>query len=80
MGSGAVVRIEVILRADCPAEGEVFGRWARRAGLDPETMSNEGCGCCVDIYTLNVPAGAASELDRLLGEVDNGVTYLPQQS
>ena len=79
MSKSGTVRLEVILRVDCPEEGQVFELWAQRAGLDFETLRNEGCGCCVDIYTLTASTGDATELDRLLGEVGNGVTYLPQQ-
>lgn len=67
----------MILRVDCPEEGQVFEQWARQTGLDVDALGNQGCGCCVDIYTLTVPTRAAAELDRLLGEVDNGVTHLP---
>ena len=71
--------LRVILEADRPDEAQVFEGWARRAGLDLETLENEGCGCCVDIYTVTASADAAAELDRLLGEVGTGVTYLPDQ-
>ncbi|WP_198170401.1 hypothetical protein [Deinococcus arboris] len=55
-----------LLDADQPEQGHDFEAWAEAAGLDLEALSNEGCGCCVDIYTLETTSELALALDTAL--------------
>ena len=67
-----VVTFRIILETDQPEQGQAFESWAGRVGLE-----NDGCGCCVDIYTVSATRERAAQLERLLAEVGGGVEYLP---
>ncbi len=67
----------IILETDQPEQGQAFESWAGRVGLDIDGLENDGCGCCVDIYTVSATRERAAQLERLLAEVGGGVEYLP---
>ncbi|WP_161880648.1 hypothetical protein [Deinococcus alpinitundrae] len=69
------VELEVILNADQPQEAEIFRAWAGENGLDVDVLSNAGCGCCVDIYSLFATPQAARVLDSRLRAVGSGVNF-----
>lgn len=64
MNSGLVSE-EVILTMD-EKEQAAFSAWAERMGIDVSGLTNEGCGCCVDIYTVWASAEQITELNALL--------------
>lgn len=74
---GSTVQLRAILEVDELVQHRVFVAWAEQAGVDLKALENEGCGCCVDIYTLSVSPAAAKELEAPLGAVGSGVDCLP---
>lgn len=67
-----LVRIQVIIEVDEPGQVAAFDAWAEQVGLDLNSLENDGCGCCVNIYTLDTTAADAAALAAQVG-----VTYLP---
>ncbi len=66
MNSGlGLVSEEVILTME-EKEQAVFSAWTERVGRDVAELTNEGCGCCVDIYTVWANAEQIAELNALL--------------
>ncbi|WP_425146202.1 hypothetical protein [Deinococcus sp.] len=59
---------EIILTTD-EREQTVFSDWARRTGVDVDSLVNTGCGCCVDIYTVQASAEQLAELRTRLAAV-----------
>lgn len=74
------VQVEVILEVDKPEQGRAFEEWCRAVGLDLDALQNEGCGCCVDIYTFSASRAAVSDLEARLRERGTGITYLSEPS
>ena len=69
--SGGLIWEEIILTTD-EREQAVFSDWAERVGLDVETLVNSGCGCCVDIYTVQASAAQLADLNAGLEEARAG--------
>ena len=67
----------IILETDRPEQEQAFESGAGRVGLDIDRLENDGCGCCVDIYTVSATREHAALLERLLAEAGSGVEYLP---
>lgn len=70
------VQLRVVLDVDEPAHYRAFMAWAELAGVDVEALENEGCGCCVDIYTFCSSPASATALETSLRAVGAGVEYL----
>ncbi|MBZ9749528.1 hypothetical protein K7W42_01495 [Deinococcus sp. HMF7604] len=76
--SGALpVRVEIILDTNQPEQSHAFKAWAEAAGLDLEALNNEGCGCCVDIYTFETTPELALALDTALRAVGTAAGFSP---
>ncbi|MEF2278113.1 hypothetical protein V3W47_07355 [Deinococcus sp. YIM 134068] len=73
---GAAVRLQVILEVDSSAQRNAFETWAEQAGVDVEALENEGCGCCVDIYTFCTSPASAAELEVQLNAVGSRLDSL----
>lgn len=67
------VRIQVIIEVDEPGQVAAFDDWAEQVGLDLDSLENAGCGCCVNIYTIEMTVADAAALNSQVG-----VTYLPE--
>ena len=52
----------VILDVAVPQEVAAFATWQGRWRDHVVISENEGCGCCVDIWTITGPAEARTEL------------------
>ena len=72
----AVSRARVILEVDRPEQWRQFERWCRATGVEVAQLQNEGCGCCVDIYSLLAKESDLQGLNSALQACGAGVEYL----
>jgi len=72
----STVKLRIVLDVAESAQHRTFLDWAERVGVDVEALENEGCGCCVDIYTFSSSPVAATALETDLRAVGAGVEYL----
>ncbi len=54
----------VIVTIDNEREVTAVNDWFRRWGSRIRCSDNDGCGCCVDIWRVEAPPEALSELPR----------------
>jgi hypothetical protein len=52
----------LIVTIDNEREVEAVNAWFRRWGPRIRVSDNDGCGCCVDIWRVDAPAEALTEL------------------
>ncbi|GMA17552.1 hypothetical protein GCM10025871_38830 [Deinococcus metallilatus] len=76
----SAVRLRVILEVDEPSQRRAFVTWAESSGVDVAALENEGCGCCVDIYTFSSAPASALALEDQLRAVGAGVEYLTDRA
>ena len=57
---------QVIVDVTVASEVAAFSHWLERWRGQLSVSENEGCGCCVDIWTMKGPAEAKAELPAAL--------------
>ena len=68
--TAGLISEKIILLGD-KGEPEIFEAWAERTGLDMDALINTGCGCCVDIYTVQATPEQLVDLRAQLAAVRN---------
>jgi len=71
----ALKQATICIAVDEPAEVAAFEAWISKwQNSFSFISSNEGCGCCVDIYRIEGPQEAFAELPQQLIAADAGWT------
>jgi len=75
-----VVKARVVLEVDNAEQLRQFERWCHAAGVDIDRLDDEGCGCCVNIYTLQASKDALRALNDALHRCGSGLEYLTDEA